>query len=123
MNRDPSASEASIVKDSGGEKDPRAVPIVKLEERPPDPARVYRSGDDRYAVEPSSTTEGSCLGRFLFTSEKSTVEFHTNGDDTKYKLACVDDSISPGGTHSREMPRCEENTPVEQSERPVSVVC
>ena len=48
LNRDPIASKSSTAKDSGGKKGARAVPIVKVEDQPPDPARVYRSGDSRY---------------------------------------------------------------------------
>ena len=76
---------------------------------------------DMYAVDPSLTSEGSCLGRDLVTNVKSTVEIPTNGDDTRYKLACVDCSLSPWGTPPREIMRSEEDTPEEQSDRPASV--
>ena len=114
LNHDPNAAECVIMNSNGGGKDHGAVPTVKLEERPPDWVPLYRSDDDTYAVEPRLTSEGSCLGRDLVTSVESTVKIPTNGNDTRYKLACVDLTVSPGGTPSREMPRCEEDTPVDQ---------
>ena len=89
LYRDPHAFEFAIVKDSGGEKDPGAVPIVKMGERPPYRVLMYRSDDDTYAAEPSPTTEDSCLGRDLVTRMNTTVEIPSNGDDTRYKFVCV----------------------------------
>ena len=43
------------------------------------------------------------------------------GDDTRYELTCVDRAASQGVPHSREMPRCDEDTPGEQPNRSASV--
>ena len=57
----------------------------------------------------------------LVVSVKPTVEIPTRGDDTRYEFVCLDSRLDPGGSPSRAMPRCDEDIPVNQMNKPASV--